>query len=654
MTQITALQDREEVLQHIQKVQNSFHITAPNFPANYPWLNTERPIAMEELRGKVLLLDFWTYCCINCIHTIPDLKFLEQKYANRPFAVIGVHSAKFTNERETGNVRQAIIRHDIEHPVIVDQNFGLWQAYAVHAWPTLVLNDPDGNIEAVFSGEGKRDTIDLYIDVLLEQYEKRGNLNYSPLPVHLEKDRRRESMLNYPGKVLADSDRQWVFVSDTDNNRILVMDFQGHLLHTIGGNHMGFSDGNFQSVQFQHPQGMALYKDKLLIADTENHAIRQVDFTTRQVRTLAGTGWQGHYHHVSGYGPEIPLSSPWDLIVIEDTCYITMAGSHQIWTLDLERLTVEAYAGTGQEARVDGGRKKAAFAQPSGITADPSGKYLFIADSEVSSIRMIDLERNGTVTTLAGGDLFEFGDEDGPGDQARFQHPLGIEYVNGKLYVADTYNHKIKIIDPQSRQSRSYLGTGKSGWKDGLAPEFYEPSDLSASDGKLFVADTDNHQIRVVDLRTHEVKTMAIQESNVAKPSNGDQKQALPVAQSIQEKVQNVAASGFILHVGIQIPKTQEFTPAAPFHYLLLGNNDAFDFPGLNEIQSLSNPLRTFEIPVKLKAGEGRYQLRLQLQYFYCDKTPSGTCKMRTVEHLIPIDVHRTGQTEVTIHDMPK
>jgi len=654
MTQITALQDREEVLQHIQKVQQSFHIKAPNLPEHYPWLNVSRPLTQEDVRGKVLLLDFWTYCCINCMHTIPDLKFLEKKYANRPFAVIGVHSAKFTNERETGNVRQSIIRHEIEHPVIVDQNFGLWQAYAVHAWPTLVLVDPDGNIEAVFSGEGHRDTIDMYIDVLLELYEKRGDLNHQPLPAHLEKDRRPESVLNFPGKLLADPDRQWVFIADTDNNRILATDLQGRVIHTIGGSQAGFSDGNFQSVRFHHPQGMALYKDKLLIADTENHAIRQVDFHTRQVRTVAGTGWQGHYHQVTGYGPDIPLSSPWDLTVIGDKCYIAMAGSHQIWVLNMELLTVEAYAGTGQEARIDGVRKKAAFAQPSGITSDPKGRFLFVADSEVSSFRMIDLERNGYVSTLAGGDLFEFGDEDGAGDKARFQHPLGIEYIDGKLYVADTYNHKIKIVEPESGQVRSYLGTGKPGFKDGLAPEFYEPADLSAYDGRLFVADTDNHHIRVVDLRTHEIKSMTIQDSAATKPVSVTHLQSLPVSSNVQEKPQNVSSSGFILHVGIHIPKTQEFTPAAPFQYLLLGSEEAFDLPGLNQIQSPSKAMRSFEVPVKVKVAEGRYPLRLQLQYFYCDKAPSGTCKMRTVEHVIPIDIHRSGQTEVSIQDMPK
>lgn len=206
----------------------------------------------------------------------------------------------------------------------------------------------------------------------------------------------------------------------------------------------------------------------------------------------------------------MPLNSPWDLAVVADKCYIAMAGSHQIWTLELELLTVGPYAGTGYEGRVDGSRKNAAFAQPSGISADVANNTLYVADSETSSVRRIELDRNGYVSTLVQGDLFDFGDEDGPGSTVRLQHPLALHYRDGKIYLADTYNHKLKVLDIKSNYVRTYLGSGKPGLRDGLAPQFYEPSGLSSCENRLFVTDTNNHAVRVVDLKTHETRTLRI------------------------------------------------------------------------------------------------------------------------------------------------
>ncbi|HEX2869201.1 MAG TPA: thioredoxin-like domain-containing protein [Ignavibacteriales bacterium] len=126
---------------------------APEFPDGLDWLNVDHPIKLSDLRGKVVLLDFWTFCCINCMHIIPDLKKLEAKYPGE-LAVIGVHSAKFLSEQETGNIRQAILRYDIEHPVVNDKDFKIWTSYGANAWPTVVLIDPRGDVVGHHSGEG--------------------------------------------------------------------------------------------------------------------------------------------------------------------------------------------------------------------------------------------------------------------------------------------------------------------------------------------------------------------------------------------------------------------------------------------------------------------------------------------------------------------
>ena len=130
-----------------EDVENPFpdRVRAPDgiLDGGKEWLNTTGPIGLKDLRGKIVVIDFWTYCCINCMHVLPDLKYLEQKYPNE-LVVIGVHSAKFTNEKESNNIRQAIMRHEIEHPVVNDAEMTIWGKFGVRSWPTLAIIDPEG------------------------------------------------------------------------------------------------------------------------------------------------------------------------------------------------------------------------------------------------------------------------------------------------------------------------------------------------------------------------------------------------------------------------------------------------------------------------------------------------------------------------------
>ncbi len=646
--------DKQEVRERLRGVRERYHIKAPDLPTNFTWLNVKRPLTNDDLRGKVVLLDFWTYCCINCMHIIPDLHYLEEKYKDKPFVVIGVHSAKFTNEQDADNIRQAILRYEIKHPVVVDQNFQIWQAYGTRAWPTLVLIDPDGYIASVFSGEGNRQAVDTYVDVLLEEFGKQGKLDPAPIPIDLEMTRRPFSILNYPGKVLADSAGQRLYISDSNNNRILVASLDGLLEKIIGSGKEGFRDGDFSTAEFRHPQGMAVYKDKLLIADTENHAIREVDFGSQTVRTIAGTGMQGFDREPSGNALNIALSSPWDLQVVGTKLYIAMAGLHQIWMLDLTSHQIENYAGSGREARKDGDRLDAAFAQPSGIASD--GRFLYIADSEVSSVRAIDLQQDGEVSTLAGGDLFEYGDRDGKGEQVRLQHPLGIEYRKGKLYIADTYNHKLKILDLKTGRTASYLGNGKPGYEDGKTAQFYEPAGISALGDKLYVADTNNHRVRVVDVSSGDVGTLNI--SGLSKIA-GKQKNAamltagLPGTVVVNHPEQKISSGKFTLQVNIDLPPGEKFNPESPFQYLLVADAGVFHSPQANMIQSLEHGKSLLEIPVSVAGAFGRQNLRLEMLYYFCDDAETGTCKIRSVVHNIPVELNGSGSTVLTVTDKP-
>ncbi len=288
-------------------------VRSPALPQNYTWLNTDKPFCLQELRGRVIILDFWTYCCINCLHVLPDIKYLEHKYKNS-LIVIGVHSAKFDNEQETENIRQAILRYDIEHPVLVDKGFRVWQEYAVRAWPTFIVIDPEGYVIAHVSGEGNRDVLDQLIEKLIREHQEKSTINFQEISLTLEKQRQPLiTPLAFPGKVLATPEA--LFIADSGHHRFVMSSLDGEILHLIGKGKPGLTDGNFSTAQFFAPQGMAFdaVNQILYVADTENHALRQIDLKRQVVETIAGTGEQSrNIHPHGGAGLETPLNSPWD------------------------------------------------------------------------------------------------------------------------------------------------------------------------------------------------------------------------------------------------------------------------------------------------------------------------------------------------------
>lgn len=494
-------------------------IRAPELPQHYDWLNTDRPLSLKSLQGRVVILDFWTYCCINCLHVLPDLKYLEQKYRDC-LTVIGVHSAKFDHEQESENIRQAILRYDIEHPVLVDRDFEVWQQYTVRAWPTLVILDPEGYVIGSVSGEGKRDRLEELIETLIQEHRAKGTVNSEALNLSLEKQRQPlVSRLAFPGKVLADLQSDRLFIADSGHHRLIVSTLNGEVQQVIGSGVAGLQDGDFATAQFFGPQGMAFDRSQqmLYVADTENHGLRRVDLNQHWVKTIAGTGQQSRkLQPHNGKALVTALNSPWDLAKIAHFLFIAMAGSHQIWAMDLQDGLLGTYAGTGAEACVDGLLDEAIFAQPSGLATsaeelDP--EELYVADSEGSTIRAIGLGENAQVRTVCGsGDLFGFGDIDGQGETVRLQHCLGIAYVGTQqLWIADTYNHKIKRVDTQSGLCQTLLGDGVPALLDGQgrSTRFYEPSGLSVAGNFVYIADTNNHAIRRVDRETLTVTTLS-------------------------------------------------------------------------------------------------------------------------------------------------
>ena len=490
-------------------------VRAPEFKGVRDWFNVPRPLTLAALRGKVVLLDFWTYGCVNCMHILPDLKRLEEKYGDA-LVVVGVHSAKFTNERKADNIRRILVRYDITHPVANDADFIVWKEYGARAWPTQVLIDPEGYVVATASGEGKAQAFDRAIATVIRVFDERGLIDRAPIELAPEGRGTAAvpdaSLLAFPGKVFADEATSRLFIADSNHHRIVVTDFGGRVLDIVGDGHAGRADGPFEDARFYRPQGLALDRERggrLYVADTESHAVRAVDFDARRVTTIAGTGRQASWGGQGGAALETALSSPWDLALDGRLLFVAMAGTHQIWIIDLERGLALPYAGSGREARQDGDVDSASLAQPSGLAlADGS---LFVADAESNVIRRIALPPENTVRTLVGGDLFEFGDRDGRGDAVRLQHPLGLAWARGSVFVADTYNHKIKRLDPGTGHVLTLAGTGKEGRADGVAAvaTFYEPGGLAATSDALYVADTNNHAVRRIALDNGQVTTLA-------------------------------------------------------------------------------------------------------------------------------------------------
>ena len=441
------------------------------------------------------------------MHIFPQLRKLERKYPSE-LVVVGVHSAKFPTEKETDSLVAAVRRCELEHPVINDGEFQVWQQYSCRAWPTLMFIDPRGNVIGKHEGELTFEQFDNLIGGMVAEFDELGMMRRSPMPTTPPKG--PENALSFPGKVLADEVGGRLFIADTNHNRIIVSSFDGEVRQVIGSGEEAMVDGTLEQAAFNHPQGMAVDDDLLYVADTENHAIRRVDLASGQVHTLAGTGEQGYERTGGTQGLQTSLSSPWDLVLHDGVVYIAMAGIHQLWSLDLETGIVGPYAGSGREAITDGPLPTSALAQPSGITTD--GDRLFFADSETSSIRNADLSSNGSVRTLIGLGLFEFGDVDGDDFRVRMQHPIGITHHDGVLYVADTYNHKIKRVLPKTRAAFTVTGTGSPGHVDGpfAQARFSEPCGLSIANGKMYIADTNNHAVRVADMETSEVATVEL------------------------------------------------------------------------------------------------------------------------------------------------
>jgi len=616
-------------------------VQALELDAGLAWLNTDRPLRFaKELRGQVVVLDFWTYCCINCMHILPDLAYLEDKYAEQPVTFIGVHSAKFSNEASRETIRAAMLRYEIAHPVIVDDQMKIWRSYAVRSWPTVIVVDPAGYIIGTAAGEGNREVLDAAIAAALESGRAAGVLAAGPLTLRRDVGVRAASGLAFPGKVFADAADRRLYVADSNHNRIVIADLpdtsgMSRVIRVVGTGRVGREDGPAERATFHHPQGLATGHDKLYVADTENHLIRAIDLTTWMVTTVAGTGEMSNDRAGGGMGTQQGLNSPWDLAIEGSTLYVAMAGTHQIWRIDLPVGFARALAGSGRENIVDGPAETAALAQPSGICL--AGGRIYFADSEVSAIRGIDLAAE-QVFTIIGDGLFSFGDVDGKYPQAKLQHPLGVASWKHSLLVADTYNHKIKRVDPAARTVATLYGTGAPGAStadDRVA--FFDPGGLTVCGDQMFVADTNNHRVVRIDLVSgawHEIAFSGL-ESPVETIESEAPRSMEPVAIAANQDVELV--------LDIRLPSESHINPEAPWSIrAAAGGKTIVQRTG----KSNAGPLRV-EIPAAAVVTDRPWEV--VASFAYCTNSDGGICVPTRLVWVVPVQVGNR-ETTITLH----
>ncbi len=619
---------------------------AAEFPGGHTWFNVASPLTMEQLRGKVVLLDFWTSGCINCQQIVPDLDRLEEEYGDA-LVIIGVHSGKYDREQEDASVKQATIRYGLKHPVVNDPDFIIWSLYDANAWPTLVLVDPSGRIVGRRSGEGVYDAFQPVIDDLVADFDAADLIDRTPIELDLEAAAITSAVLSHPSTVLADEAGGRLFIADAGHNRILIATLDGELQDVIGSSAQGRADGSFDKASFDQPQGFALSSDGnlLYIADTRNHLIRTANLSTGTVDTVAGTGERAYSKPGSdALGAETAIASPWGLVFHDDVLYIAMAGVHQLWTLDARTNEIAVFAGSGAEGIDDGPRLQATLAQPSGLTSD--GSNLYWTDPESSAIRMVPIEGDGEVTTLVGTGLFDFGDADGTGTAALFEHPQGIAYADGKLYVTDTYNHKLRTVDPAGAAVVTIAGGEGAGFRDGtgLQALLSEPNGISRAGDLLYFADANNHVIRTWSLSDGSISTLQL--SNLSVIAHSGDSDTIRVSL----EAQTVGPNTTELRIRLTTPPGFHHNSLAPSELTLTSSNPpALDLE--TTVVSWDTDETEIELILPVEVREGDAILTARGPVFYCRTGDEAICLISELDLALPVTVDEAASASQIVID---
>ena len=609
------------------------------------WLNVSRPPEISDLKGRIILLDFWSYACVNCTQTLQEIKKLEQQFGSK-ITVIGVHSGKFENEKNFAEIKKAVIRNDITYPVINDAKSRIWDSFKITAWPTLVLIDPHGNIEKTYVGETGVIAVKSGIKQLISKYKY--ELNRDSLPITLEKNSIDGNVLSFPTKIEYAADFNYksrhlpaLIIANTGKNNIVVTSLSGDVILKIGDGNSGLQDGSFEVSSFNAPQGLLYRAGKLYVADTGNHALREIDFKSGKVRTLIGSSQRGEIIPDKQIfeAKSFDLASPTDIEFFPNNENIVIAnsGTHQILTYNLAKDTISVVAGRGVEGITDGKYPDNVLSQTSDMSV--YNRKLYFLDSGSSSLRV--LEENGEVKTLIGKDLLKFGNKNGGKNEALMQHPLGLMADDTGIYISDSFNHAIKKYDFSSNQIFNLAGGRRSGDNlgSGSNAEFDQPEGITSVLNNLYIADANNN--RVVILNRGSLSSAIL---NVMPPLKLPKEGFLQYLPNLTKSPDLALKSLSEITVKIDLKKGWKINENGPSFINLL---ELVKDDQANLVASLDwNAIKTKSMKLPQLLEKKKYLL--QGVIYYCEDKTNALCYIKSYEQKLNADAV-TKENQITI-----
>ncbi len=613
---------------------------------NQQWFNVARPITADDLKERVILLEFWTYSCVSCIQSLPEIKELQEQFGNK-LTVIGVHSASFSDEREEASVKKAILKYDITYPVVNDPDLKIWNAFKTKSWPTYVLINPRGNKVKTYSGEKDLSRVKEYIKKLISSYK--FQINRENLPILLEKHDLIGNVLSFPSKLEYGADFSYkshhspvIFIANTGQNNIVVSSLSGDMIAKIGSGKEGFEDGSFEAASFRSPQGLLYDSGKLYVADSGNHALRLINFKEKTVTTLIGSGQRGE---IIGNGEDLvdakslDLSSPSGLEFFPDKSHIAIAnpGTHQILSYDLNKNTVSVIAGNGYKGIEDGKYPENSLSQTSDLSA--FAHKLYFLDSGTSSFRVLD--ESGNVKTLIGTDLANSGHVNGDKSKALMQHALGLTVDDTGAYISDSFNHVIRKYDLSSGQLRDLVGAGKRGDNLAKPAQFDQPDGIISVLDRFYVADSNNNRVLMINRGSLNAEIL-----NIIPPLKLPKEGFLQYLPNLQKNVPITLKTDTEIALKINLNNGWKINELGPsFINLLEMVNDS----EANLISSFDwHSVKTAEMKLpKLKSSK---TYLLQGSIYFCENKKNALCYVKSYEQKLDTsDGEKATEVEIKL-----
>lgn len=607
-------------------------VAAPEFPAGLTWLNTGgEALTLEELHGKVVVLNFWAPSCINCTHTQRELERLLDEFSGS-LEVVGVQLPLLPHEADRESARHAVIRSGIDQPTVHDAALEVWRLWDGSVLPTTTVIDPAGNLVGRHTGEGVYETIRPVVESLINEFA--DSMDRTQVQRPLERESRLPTILSYPAGIAADSAHGVAYISDTGNNRIVAAEIPGGDVVAVYGDGVArLRDGSATEASFSSPRGLAVTPDgaTLYVADTGNHAIRAVDLASGSVTTVAGTGALGPLPAVEGQGQDTPLRSPYDVEVRPGEVLVAMAGSNQVWRIDLQNGEAKPLAGSGEQGTSDGSGTNATMSQPSGLTLDESGAWLYYTDAGSNSVRRVNLDDATVETVLAGGP-----------DSALLQYPIGLVAVPSEgVIVTDAYDHRLAELTAAGTVTS--LSGGPAGWRDGSDPRFYQPEAIDFIGSTLVVADTLNHAIRLVDLDSGSASTIVFRGIEAFQPVPGDDGYRGSV---IELPTTEVAEGDGEVVIDISLPVDHKVNEQAPSSVTWTADGGVVAFAAGQE-PSLTGVTFPVRYPVRFVQGQGT--LTADIDLFWCANDAESLCFIEQLRLVAPMEVGESGGAELVL-----